>query len=144
MVTDDTHDRRDNSSVHDAIEALREDVREDLGHLRDDVREDNERLEQRVMAAIHDVRTDAAGFALDHAKVHIQRQEDTDAEHATFREFIRNAELAQARRDGALGVFRFVLEQLSRHWRPLVALLSSVLFGLAILTGSVSIEVVAR
>lgn len=137
-------DRRDNSAVHDAIEVLRADVREDIGHLRADVREDNERLERRVMTAIADVRSDAAGFALEHAKVHAARQEQTDAEHRVFREFIRNAELAQARRDGVLGVFRFVVEQLSRHWKPLTALLGGVATIAAIATGSIEIAVVAR
>lgn len=137
-----TDDRRDYSALYAALESLREDVREDIGHLRDDVREDNERLEGRLMAAINDVRRDAVEFATAHTAVHEERRAVTDAEHRLFRDFIHAAELAQARRDGALGVFRFILEQLSRHWRPLLAVLSGFAMTAAFVTGSIHIEVV--
>ena len=144
MADDQSPDRRDNSGLYDAIEGLRDDVREDIGHLRDDVREDNERLEGRVMTAIEDVRRDAAEFALAHARVHTARQEETDAEHATFRTFVRNAELAQARRDGALGVFRFTVELVSRQWKPLTALLGGVATVAAIVSGAIQVDVAIR
>lgn len=134
-------DRRDNSAVESAIESLRADVREDIGHLRDDVREDNERLERRVMTAIADVRSDAADFALAHAKVHATRQEETDAEHKVFREFIRDSELAQARRDGVLGVFRFALELVSRHYRAIATIIFALTTALLALSGSISVTV---
>ncbi len=134
-------DRRDNSAVSAAIEALRTDVREDIGHLRDDVREDNERLEQRVMTAIADVRSDAAEFASAHYEVHAARQEVTDAEHREFRDFIRNSELAQARRDGVLGVFRFALELLSRHAKPLATIILAGASAWLALSGAVSVTI---
>lgn len=142
MVDDGTTapDRRDNSAVSAAIEGLRTDVREDIGHLRDDVREDNERLERRVMTEIAGVRRDQAEFALAHAKVHAVRQEETDAEHRVFREFIRNSELAQARRDGMLGMFRFGLELISRHAKPIATIIVALTGALLALSGSIAIE----
>ena len=54
------------------------------------------------------------------------------------------AELAQARRDGALGVFRFVLELLARHWKPITAIVTSLTVAAAVVSGSIQIEVIAR
>jgi hypothetical protein len=129
-------DRRDHHIYLQAIEGLREDVREDIGHLRDDMREDNERLEKRMVAMVTD-------FIVAHGAEHKAQRESSDEAHGRFDAFIRSAELAQARRDGALGVFRFVLEQISRHWKPITAVLGGLAAVLLALSGSVSIEVVA-
>jgi hypothetical protein len=134
-------DRRDNSAVESAIESLREDVREDIGHLRDDVREDNDRLERRVMSEIAGVRRDQAEFALAHARVHTTRQEETDAEHQVFRQFIRDSELAQARRDGMLGMFRFGLELVSRHSRAIATVILALTGALLALSGAITVTI---
>jgi hypothetical protein len=54
---------------------------------------------------------------------------------------MRDQELAAARRDGALGVFRFVVEQVSRHWQPLAALIGTMAGLVAFLTGSIHIVI---
>jgi hypothetical protein len=108
------------------------------------MREDNERLEARLMGVVVEIRSEQRESNLEHAKEHQSATLVAEAEHARFSEFIRNAEIAQARRDGALGVFRFVVEQVSRHWQPLSALLVTAgIAGLA-LGGNIHIEVGLR
>lgn len=120
-----------------AVEDLRADVREDIGHLRDDVREDNRALEGRVMSALTD-------FSATHGKEHAIEREASAAAHRRFDEFVRAAELAQAKRDGALGVFRFLLEQLSRHSGAIVRVLGAAGAVLAIASGAIRLEVLVR
>jgi hypothetical protein len=127
-----------------AVDELRDDVREDIGHLRDDVREDNRRLEERVMTAIADARREQRESVEAHAKLHLEAATEQDTELGRIRDFMRNAELSAARRDGALGVFRFVLEQVSRHWQPLVAVVGTVAAAGAFLAGNIRLEVAVR
>lgn len=125
MTDDRTDDRRDYGVFLAAID-----------HLRDDMREDNHRLEGRIMAVV-------TGFQTAHARVHDVDQAANEKAHDRFDAFIRSAELAQARREGALGVFRFVLEQLSRHWKPLLAILSGVAAVVLAAGGNIRFEVIA-
>jgi hypothetical protein len=120
-----------------AVEDLRADVREDIGHLRDDVREDNAALEHRVMTALGD-------FSVAHGREHTTEREASAAVHRRFDDFLRTAELNQARRDGALGVFRFLLEQTSRHAKPLTAVLLAAAGAALALAGNIRLEVVLR
>lgn len=120
-----------------AVEDLRADVREDIGHLRDDMREDNAALEGRVMSALTD-------FSTAHGKEHAVEREASTQAHRRFDEFVRAAELAQAKRDGALGVFRFLLEQLSRHSGAIVKVLGAAGAVLAIASGAIRLEVLVR
>lgn len=138
-MTDDpsVEDRRDHHVTLDAIDGLRTDMREDIGQLRDDMREDNERLERRIMTAV-------TGFQSAHLAVHDVDKAANDVAHATFTAFIRNAELAQARRDGALGVFRFGIELISRNWKPLTVVLAAVTAALFAATGDFRVEIVTR
>lgn len=119
------------------VEDLRTDVREDIGHLRDDVREDNQELERRVMTALSD-------FSVAHGREHTAEREASSASHKRFDDWIRTAELAQARRDGILGVFRFGLEQISRHSGPLVRICIAIGGLLAVATGAVRLEFIVR
>lgn len=130
-------DRRDHHVFLDAMEGLRSDVREDIGQLRDDMREDNERLEGRIMTVV-------TGFQTAHGAVHDSDKAANDLVHATFTAFIRNAELAQARRDGALGVFRFAIEVVSRNWKPITVVLTAATAVLFAATGDLRIEIVSR
>lgn len=127
-------DRRDYAPFLDAIEALRTDVREDIGHLRDDVREDLAASEDRVMTAMTE-------YTIRHGAEHAQGVAEAAETHARFEAFIRSAELAQARRDGALGVFRFVLETASRNSRPLIAIVISVAFAAASIAGAIQVQI---
>lgn len=130
-------ERRDNSSVYAALESLRDDVREDIASLRSQVRQDLAASESRLMATF-------TGYTVAHAADHDSHSKTSDAAHMRFDAWIRAAELAQARRDGALGVFRFVLAELSRNWKPLTAIITSIAVGTAFVTGSIGIQVMAR
>lgn len=105
--------------------------------LREDMREDNHRLEQRIMAAV-------TGFVTAHGAVHDSDKAENERDHAIFTAFIRNAELAQARRDGALGVFRFAVELVSRNWKPLTVVLGAFATLLFAATADLQIEIVTR
>jgi len=125
--------RRDNAIYLDAIEGLRADVREDIGHLRDDVRED-----------VRDIRVDLSAFITAHGREHADQKAESETAHDGFTAFISNFELERARKDGALGVFRFVLEQLSRHARPLAALGIGLITAIAAIVGAFRVDVVVH
>jgi predicted phage gp36 major capsid-like protein len=130
-------DRRDNGGVYAAIEGLRSDVREDVGHLRDDMREDLERLESRLMTTLTD-------YIRVHSDDHTAMRRESESVHARLLDFVRSQELAQARRDGAIGVARYAIELFARHARPLALVMSSAAALLGVLSGAIRIEVIAR
>lgn len=115
-----------------------------MGHLRDDVREDNERLEKRVMIAVADIRAEQRSSIEAHAKAHLETAIDTETELGRIRDFMRNAELTAARRDGALGVFRFLVEQTSRHAKPISAVLVAAAAAALAVSGNIRLEVALR
>jgi hypothetical protein len=112
--------------------------------LRDDVREDNRRLEERVMGAVSDLRREQRESVEAHSKAHLTDAIATETQFGRINDFMRNAELAQARKDGALGVFRFVVEQVSRHWAPLVAVLAAMAGSALAIAGNIRIELGVR
>lgn len=123
-----------------AIDGLRDDVREDLGA-----------LEGRVMAAITEVQRDAHEYAIAHSGIHADDHAERDrlvaeakVAHDRFDDFIRNAALAQARRDGALGVIRFVIELVGRNWRGVAAVAGALIVALLTVTGQLSVSVSVR
>lgn len=124
---DEPEERRRNDVVFlDALMGLRMEVTA----LRDDMREDSAALRQEL-----------GGFALAHAKEHETTRLEAEAEHQTFHDFIRNAELAQARRDGYLGVFRFTVETLNKYWKPIGFLIIMLASVAAALAGALTISV---
>jgi hypothetical protein len=141
-------DRRDNRSVFGAIEALREDVREDVGHLRDDMREDLKTARDEVrhdLAAIESrMMTTLTDYIRVHSDDHTAQRRESQAAHERFTEFVRGQEIAQARKDGAIGVARYAIELLSRHAKPLGMLLVSAAAFLGVASGAIQIEIVAR
>ena len=137
MADDPVLERRDNHTTLDAIRALRQDVREDVAGLRTDMREDNERLETRMVGMV-------TGFIVAHGAEHQAERTASNDAHARFDKFIKAAEYAEARRDGALGVFLFVLEHVSRHWRPITAILTAIATVILAATGNVQLQIVAR
>lgn len=108
-----------------------------IDRLRDDMREDNRDLEKRIMDTV-------TGFVVAHGKQHDAHDVDSEAAHRDFRAFIRAAELAQAKRDGALGVFRFAVELVSRNWRPISVVLVAMTAALFAATGDIRIEIMTR
>jgi hypothetical protein len=120
-----------------ALDSLRDDMREDIQGLRDEVRLEGDRREDRLMGVM-------ASFARAHAAEHVDDQLVLDRDIGAMKTFMEAAKIAQAKRDGALGVFRFVVELLSKHVRPIVAVIFAVAGAGAVLLGTVHIEVVAR
>lgn len=129
--------RRSGDPFFDLVEALRTDVREDIGHLRDDVREDIQATEGRMTQMFTD-------FVRVHNDDHGAWRHENDTAHTRFSDFIRAAEIAQARRDGSLGVFRYALELVSRHAKPIALVIGTLATSAALLAGSIRIEVIAR
>lgn len=117
-----------------AVEELRADAREDIGQLRDDMREDLAAMERRVMGALTD-------FTVAHGAEHAAGRAEAAAAHDHFDAFIKANELEQARKDGALGLVRFVVELTSRHARPLVSILFAAAAAAGIATGSIHIGI---
>lgn len=125
----------------DFFEAFRADIRAlderltgQLEDVRADVREDNQRVEDRLMAALQTMATV-------HAREHSEEDADRERVHERFEKFIKAAELAQARKDGALGVFRFVVEVVGRNARPIAQICAGAGILLGVLSGSISVAV---
>lgn len=140
-------DERDPSISGAGVGALLravDDVRTDVRELRDDVREDNAALEQRVMAALAVAREEQRLSVEAHAKAHLESAIENETELGRIRDFMKNAELAQAHRDGALGVFRFGLEQLSRHSGSIVRVLLAAGSVIALASGAIQFEIVIQ
>lgn len=120
-----------------AIDGMRDDVREDLAGLRRDVREDQRVTEERLMGTM-------AQFARAHSAEHDERDLAIDTDLSKFRAFMRTAEIAQAKRDGALGVLRFVLELVSKHAKSIVAIACTGGALVGLLSGVVHVSVGIR
>ncbi len=94
--------------------------------LRDDVRED-----------IRDLREEWRKFAVEHGQAHENEAIERRLSHGEFYEFIRQAELDSARKDGALGVVRFVIEKVSANSTRLVAVIVALASAILAVTGQV-------
>lgn len=92
------------------------------------------------MTAIGVVSSELEAATTTHAGIHAVEGEARSIAHARFEDFMRRAELAQARRDGALGIVRFVFDLVGRNWRGIVAVAGAA----AILLGNVRVELAAR
>jgi hypothetical protein len=128
------------------IDGVRRDTLGAIDALRDDVREDNRELEGRVSAqigALSDRQADTHKLVVEFTKGHSQEHEDEATErrktHGEFYDFIRAAELDKARRDGALGVLRFMFELTSKHAGRIVQVLLATAALLGIASGSITI-----
>lgn len=128
-------------------------LRADVAGIRAENRADNRALEDRMTTLVRDLdqrmretlaedRRDRADYVLAHGKDHDEQRAASESEHKTFNDFIRNFELVEARKNGAIGVFRFGLELLSRHAKPLTILLTPVLTFLLFVFGNVRFQVV--
>ena len=98
-------------AIFAAIDRLRDDVREDLGA-----------SEKRVMTAIEDATRTFGGYRDEHGREHVAMRGDSEAAHKRFDAFIASQSVAQARRDGALGVVRFLVELAGANWKAILAL----------------------
>jgi hypothetical protein len=94
---------------------------EALDRIRDDYREDLVGLEGRVMTAIGAIERKLDETSRTHAEVHVAEATLDRNAHEIYDAFIRDSKLAAARRDGALGVVRFVTELLGSNWKGILA-----------------------
>lgn len=145
-MTDDQHRAPELIAIGVAglLESLRDDVREDISGLRDELGRSEGRVTARVDAvdlAQRETRALIERFAGDHGREHEAEAEDRRQTHSTFYEFIRAAELDDARRDGALGVVRWGVELTSRHAPRLVAVILALAGAFGVATGNVSVAV---
>jgi len=94
-------------------------------------------LEGRVMAAISGVDGKLGKYIETHAGDHLAIKTTEEVSHARYDAFIAANALDQARRDGALGVVRYVVELFGRNWKALLPLAGAV----AAVTGAVHVSI---
>lgn len=94
-------------------------------------------LESRVMAAIGGVDGKLGKYIEVHAGDHLAMKTTQEVANARFDAFIASNQLEQARRDGALGVVRYLVELFGRNWKAMLPLAGAV----AALTGAVHISI---
>lgn len=129
-----------------ALDRFRADMREDFSDLRDEARSDIHDLEVRLMAAIADNRRALTDYSTTQGELHRAERNETEAAfaeskraHVRFDEFIATSKLSQARRDGALGATRYVVELLASNASALVRI--AMASGLAAWLASGSIHI---
>jgi hypothetical protein len=112
---------------------------EAFDRVRDELRDEIRLSEGRVMSAVVGVQERVEQSEVTHAGIHAAEGESRQIAHARFEDFMHKAEIAQARRDGALGIIRFVFDLIGRNWRGIAAA------GAAgwVLLGGVHVQVVA-
>lgn len=113
------------------------DLLEAFDRVREELRDEIQRSEGRVKESIGELRGDFEAATVTHAGIHAVEGEARSIAHSRFEEFMLRAELAQARRDGALGLIRFAFDLLGRNWRGIVALGGA----LAFILGNVQVDV---
>jgi hypothetical protein len=112
---------------------------EAFDRVRDELRDEIRLSEGRVMTAVQTVQTRLEQSEVTHAGIHAVEGETRSIAHARFEEFMHKAELAAARRDGFLGVVRFMFDLIGRNWRGIAAGGAAAWFVL----GGVHVQVVA-
>jgi len=112
---------------------------EAFDRVRDELRDEIQRSEGRVMTAVEAVQERIERSEVTHAGIHAAEGESRQIAHARFEEFMHKAEIAAAKRDGALGIIRFSVDLLGRNWRGIVAAGGAAWF----LLGGVHVQVVA-
>jgi hypothetical protein len=101
----------------EALDRIRDDYREDLREHREDL----VAVEGRVMTAIAAIDRKLDDASRTHAEVHIAEATLERNAHEIYDSFIRDSKIAAARRDGALGVVRFVVELVGANWKGILA-----------------------
>lgn len=108
--------------------------------LRDDFREDLDAMEKRVTASIEAASRQLSSYQTEHGREHVTMRGESEAAHVRFDDFIRAAALSQARKDGALGVVRFLADAAGRNWKAVLVLAGAILT----LAGNVQINLGVR
>lgn len=113
------------------------DLLEAFDRVRDELRREVRESEGRVQASLADLRDDFEAATKTHAGIHAVEGEARSIAHKRYEDFMLSAELAQARRDGALGVIRFSVDLIGRNWRGIAA----VAIGLGVVLGNVHVGI---
>lgn len=131
-----------------ALNDFRGDVREDIAALRTEARSDITALEGRLMTAIVDNRRALTDYSTTHNGVHVAERKETEAAfsesraaHDRFDEYISTQRVVQARKDGALGVTRYVVELVAANAGALVKILLAAAVAAIFATGGVHLSV---
>lgn len=98
-----------------------------LDRLRDDVREDLVAMERRMTAAIETGNRQLSNYQTEHGQEHLTQRGESIAAHRRFDEFIQSAQLNQARKDGALGILKFVIDLFGRNWKAIAVAAGALL-----------------
>lgn len=120
----------DDAALLNAIEGLRSDMREDLTSIRTEIQGVERRMTETVTS-----------YSAAHATEHRDAYTVRDEAHERYDAFIRAAEIAQAQRDGALGVVRFLFELVARHSGALVKVVAAAAAAVLIVNGNVSVAI---
>lgn len=119
-----------------------------LDRFRDDVREDLGSLETRLTALIMENRAALTSYSTTHNGVHGTERHETElaftdsrAAHVRFDDFIASSRVAQAHRDGALGVTRYIVELVASNAGALIKIALSVAAGALIAAGGVHVSI---
>jgi hypothetical protein len=115
------------------------------------VREDLSALEGRLMYAIAENRRALTDYSTSHNGIHVAERLETQAAfaeskvaHARFDAYIESSKISQARRDGALGVVRYLIELVGTNGRGLLQVGIALAGILLALSGNVHIDLGAR
>lgn len=131
-MTDEPSSRVAVLGLADVVDLLREDAAS--AELRQ--QRNLDAMELRVMTAINATRADLTSYEASHGKEHVAQRVESEQAHKRFDDFMHTASIAQAHRDGTLGVVRFLIELLGRNWKAIAA------GALALLAASGNIRVV--
>lgn len=84
-------------------------------------------LEHRVMAAISDIRDDLIDYRQAHGSEHVAQRTSSEVAHQRFDAYMNAAQIDAARKDGALGVMRLIIDTVGRNWKAIVAIAGAIL-----------------
>ncbi len=116
------------------VNELREGIHDDLREVKDELRTEITASEARVTTKV-----DTA--LLIHAELHESEQTDRREAHGKFYEFMRKAEIDEARRAGVLGIARFGFELVTRHGNAIVRVALAMAALAGVLAGTIRISV---
>lgn len=97
--------------------------------------------ERRLMGAIQSVSSDLGHYIEIHGHDHTALRAESAAAHGRFDAFIESSKLVQARKDGALGVTRYLVELVSGNAGALVKVAIAIAGALLAVSGNVHIDI---
>lgn len=126
------------------IDDLRDDVREDLRDIRTEIGKSEERVTARVAAVEArqvEARDQLTEFVKAHSDEHEHYERRSTESHSALWDAVRHFQLNEARRDGALGIVRYLVELASKHAPRLAAIVLALAAALGFATGDISVAI---